>query len=347
VRDQRLQAIHRISKLLAGFDDVRRIFGKALDFVAKALSLDSAMLIESEEGASHTTVWHRAGKKSSPHSATVKVPLRVAHRPLLGELRVEGERLDKNDLLFIKTVGNQLAIALERERAETHGPTQKILSMVSHDLRNPIGTILMGSDLLLSQGAAPESVARLTRAARRMLRLIEDLLDFASMEAGAFAVKRAPQNPGSIVLEAKTSFEPTALEKGLRLTSHIDPNLPKISCDRDRLLRVFFQLVGNATKVTARGGEIALRAEARAQDVLFAVKDGGPGISAQDATHLFEPYWRGDEAHESGIGLGFAIARGIVQAHGGLMWVESELGGGSTFYFTIPNDFAPTRTVLA
>ncbi|HJX63449.1 MAG TPA: HAMP domain-containing sensor histidine kinase, partial [Polyangia bacterium] len=166
--------------------------------------------------------------------------------------------------------------------------------------------------------------------------LIEDLLDFASIEVGRLALKRQPQDPGSIIQETLASFEGIAQDKELQLTADADPHLPKVHCDRDRILQVLSNLVGNATKATAEGGHITLRVEARGHELLFAVSDNGPGISEEDVKHLFERYWRSGEAEYKGTGLGLAIARGIVNAHGGRIWVESELGHGATFLFTIP-----------
>jgi signal transduction histidine kinase len=233
--------------------------------------------------------------------------------------------------------------ALAAENARLYGEAQQavrvreqLLAIVSHDLRNPLATILMTADSLAQKGAHPQAVGRIQRASKRMLRLIEDLLDFASIEAGRLVMKRQPQDPTSIIQETLASFEGVAQEKGLQLTADVAPHLPKVFCDLDRILQVLSNLVGNATKATAEGGHITLRVEARGHEVLFAVSDNGPGISEEDIKHLFERYWRSDEAEYKGTGLGLAIASGIVSAHGGLIWAESELGRGSTFLFTIP-----------
>jgi signal transduction histidine kinase len=194
----------------------------------------------------------------------------------------------------------------------------------------------MTADSLAQKGAHPQAVGRIQRASKRMLRLIEDLLDFASIEAGCLVMKRQPQDPSSIIQETLASFEGVAQEKGLQLTADVEPQLPKVFCDFERILQVFSNLVGNATKVTAEGGHITLRAEARGHEVLFAVSDSGPGISEEDRKHLFERYWRSEEAEYKGTGLGLAIVSGIVSAHGGRIWAESELGRGATFLFTIP-----------
>jgi signal transduction histidine kinase len=223
------------------------------------------------------------------------------------------------------------------------GTREQILTIVSHDLRNPLGNILMATALLAKSGAPEEqrpgiaqAVGRIERAARRIQRLIDDLLDFASIEAGQLAIKREPQDAGSMIHETLASFESVAPEKRLQWTAKVEPHLPNVYCDRDRILQVLSNLVANATKATAEGGHITLRVEAHGPDLLFAVADDGSGISEADVKHLFERYWRGDDPQYAGTGLGLSIARGIVSAHGGRIWAESELGRGATFLFTVP-----------
>jgi len=169
-----------------------------------------------------------------------------------------------------------------------------------------------------------------------MQRLIEDLLDFASIETGNLAITCELHDPRALIDETLASFENTAQENHLLLTAEVEPCFPQISCDRDRILQVLSNLVGNAAKVTPAGGHITLRVAAREQELLFSVTDDGPGISEDDLKHLFERYWRGDEVRYKGTGLGLAIAAGIVAAHGGRIWAQSRLGHGATFWFSVP-----------
>jgi len=213
---------------------------------------------------------------------------------------------------------------------------EQILAIVSHDLRNPLGAILLTTNALAKKGTLPEAVGRIQRAAERMRRLIEDLLDFASIEAGHLAIRRLPQDPGAMLQETLASFEGVAQDKGLQMTADVEPLLPKVFCDHDRILQVLSNLVGNATKATPEGGHVSLRVEARGDEVLFSISDDGPGIGPEDLEHLFERYWRGDDVEYNGTGLGLAIARGIVTAHGGRIWAESALGHGAKFLFAVP-----------
>ena len=220
---------------------------------------------------------------------------------------------------------------------------EHVLAVVSHDLKSPVATVLLTAAGLAKNGAPSEkdgglsqAAGRIERAAARMRRLIDDLLDFASMEAGRFAVAREPQDAGSMILETFVSYEAMSQTKHLRLTTLVEPSLPKVYADRDRILQVLSNLASNATKATAAGGNVTLRVEARGSDLLFAVEDDGPGISEEDVAHLFERYWRSGSAPYKGTGLGLAIAQGIVAAHGGRIWAESQLGRGAKFLFTIP-----------
>jgi signal transduction histidine kinase len=248
-------------------------------------------------------------------------------------------------------VRREHAEALAVENARLYEQAQQavrgrdhILAIVSHDLKNPLGTIMMAAGVLsrgkpLHELTRPEldaAVGRIRRSAERMLRLIEDLLDFASIEVGKFAIKRQPCAPGSMIDETLASFDGVAQQKKQRLTAEVARDLPEVYCDHDRILQVLSNLVGNASKATPEGGAITLRAEMRGDEVVFVVSDNGPGISEADIAHLFERYWRSGEAEYKGSGLGLAIARGIVVAHGGKIWVESALGLGATFLFTVP-----------
>jgi signal transduction histidine kinase len=256
----------------------------------------------------------------------------------------ERERLVAEDL---RRTSERLAI----ENAQLYQQAQlairmreQILTIVSHDLKNPLATILLTADVLSRRGASEErrrglplAVGRLRRAADRMLRLIDDLLDFASIETGRLAINREPQYPGPLIEETLASFESAAQAHQVHLTGEIQADLPQLLCDRDRILQVFSNLIGNAIKVSPKGGHITLHVEAHGAETRFAVSDEGPGIGPDDLQHLFERYWRSDHVVYKGTGLGLAIARGIVAAHGGRIWAESELGRGATFRFSVPN----------
>jgi signal transduction histidine kinase len=175
-----------------------------------------------------------------------------------------------------------------------------------------------------------------------MNRLIRDLLDFASIQGGRLSVNPRVQLAGDIVTEVLEALEPLAAPKGLRLT-HETPAELRVSCDHDRVVQLFSNVVGNAIKFSPDGGTIVVSAAPDGKLVRFGVADGGPGIPADELPHVFDRYYQAQRKNRDGIGLGLAIARGIVEAHGGRIWVESPTvavpaagGPGSVFYFTLP-----------
>jgi signal transduction histidine kinase len=288
----------------------------------------------------------------------------VQHHRLLGKFMVYSDRprtFTARDLRIASTVSVHVGHAIQRrldaaalarslaeERAareladEAIRAREEILSVVSHDLRNPLGAVLLGAAGLLGidPGAkhAPRVRAhaeRIQRQAERMARLIEDLVDFAGIQAGRLAIDRGAHDPRDIIGEASDMFEPIAVERGLRFAAELDPELPRVDCDRERAVQVLSNLLANAVKVTARGGEVAVGAQRRDADVVFWVRDSGPGIPADDLPRLFERYWRSPTTPYKGAGLGLSIAKGIVEAHGCRIWAESALGTGSTFLFSL------------
>jgi len=228
---------------------------------------------------------------------------------------------------------------LYREAKQAVADRQHVLGVVSHDLRNPLNTILLAAEALKEDEASPELRARasvmITRAAKRMNRMISDLLDVNSLEAGRLALNVLPQDPRSVVDEVVQMFAPQAASRGLDLLTETPADLPLVRGDRHRLVQVLANLVSNAFKATAEGA-VKIRLEHRGQDVVFAVIDHGPGVPEDVLSSIFEPYWRADKATYKGTGLGLAIVRGIVEGHGGRVWIESEPGQGAAFLFTIP-----------
>nr|WP_228530669.1 MULTISPECIES: HAMP domain-containing sensor histidine kinase [Myxococcaceae] len=232
---------------------------------------------------------------------------------------------------------------LYREAQEAVRTREEVLGIVSHDLKNPLGAMRLSAALLAQMAPADEAGARMRkhlatmeRSVERMDRLIRDLLDFARLRGGRLALEPHPQDVGRLLNDALTLLEPLAVQKGLQL--HIAPTAPglEVSCDRDRTFQVFSNLVGNAIKFTPEGGRVEVRARGASGWVHFQVRDTGPGIPQSAQPHLFEPYWQAEETAHQGAGLGLYITRGIVEAHGGTLWVESTPGEGATFHFTLP-----------
>jgi len=166
--------------------------------------------------------------------------------------------------------------------------------------------------------------------------MIGDLLDFASIEAGRLSIVASPHELAGIIEEATASVEAIAQKRRVTLIAAPALGLPQIQCDRDRILQVITNLVGNALKNVPAGGSVWLRARVDGDEAVVSVCDTGPGIALANQKHLFERYWRSPDASYKGTGLGLAIAQGLVEAHRGRIWVESKLGHGATFSFTVP-----------
>jgi signal transduction histidine kinase len=217
----------------------------------------------------------------------------------------------------------------------------QVLGVVAHDLRNPLSTILtqvwaLKRDPLELERRSRKPLEVIERAARRMNRLIEDLLDVALMEAGQLTIERAQLSASGLVVEAVEMQRPLASSSSIELRVEVDPDVPDVLGDRDRLLQVFENLIGNAIKFTNAGGRITAGAASRDEDVVFRVADTGCGIASENLPRVFDRFWQATRAGRQGAGLGLAITKGIVEAHGGRIWVESTAGSGSTFFFAIP-----------
>lgn len=230
--------------------------------------------------------------------------------------------------------------AREAERA-TH-VRDDVLAVVSHDLRNPLNLVFTSSSFLLDVAADDlpklhhEQLTMIRRAAGQMNRLIQDLLEVSSVEAGHFPMELHTEPVEPLVREACTLLEHAAASKSIHLSCRFDEAAPRVHADRERVLQVFGNLLGNAVKFTPDGGEVRVSADRVDGFVRFSVTDTGAGIAEDELSHVFDRFWQARRSRDGGAGLGLAIARGIVKAHGGEMWAESTLGQGSTFSFTLP-----------
>jgi signal transduction histidine kinase len=190
--------------------------------------------------------------------------------------------------------------------------------------------------LAATDGESLQKSARvILRSSERMLHLIGDLMDFSQLEFGSLKVEREPVVAKEVIEESFETLRPVALEKGLALTADASEDLV-VHGDRERMLQILSNLVGNAIKFTPRDGAISVRAERDGQEARFSVSDTGPGIEEQELPQIWERFWRSKRATEEGIGLGLAIAKGLVEAQGGRIGVESTRNAGTTFYFTLP-----------
>jgi PAS domain S-box-containing protein len=218
-----------------------------------------------------------------------------------------------------------------------------LLATVSHDLRSPLSAIAVSAKLLIRLlTAADEATSRrqaetISRAAARMTRFVDDLLTASTLEAGRLTVTLRRERLEPIVAEALDQLAPVAAESELTITSELAAGLPEVLCDRDRVHQVLANLLANAAKFTPPGGRITVAVARHGNEVQISVSDTGRGIPAAVIPHVFEQFWTADgEAGRRGIGLGLYICRGIVDSHGGRIWVDSPPGAGARLTFSLP-----------
>jgi signal transduction histidine kinase len=235
----------------------------------------------------------------------------------------------------------RLARALARQEAAVR-QRDEVLAIVAHDLRNPLDRISTSVSMLMEDTLDASSRSRLLDVVKRtttgMNQLVRDLLDAASIDAGRLALDRRSTDAGSIVQIACELFQSQASARALQLECRASD--AAVEADQGRILQALGNLLGNAIRLTPSGGRIVLGVEPNDDVVHFFVSDTGPGIPEEDQEHLFERFWQAKRGRRGGAGLGLAITKGIVEAHGGRIWVDSAPGQGSTFHFTIP---APAR----
>ena len=243
----------------------------------------------------------------------------------------------QDDLSWAEALADRCAVAIEnaglyRASVEATQLRDQVLGVVAHDLRNPLSTILMQTSI--SKSGKPIEVIR--RAATRMNRLIQDLLDVSLIETGQLPIHRARLSGGELVVEAVETQKILAASSSIELRLDLERGVPDVWGEHDRLLQVLENLIGNAIKFSTAGGLITVGAAPRDQEVLFWVADTGPGIAPGSLPHVFDRFWQATKGDRRGAGLGLPIAKGIVEAHGGHLWVESTLGRGSIFFFSLP-----------
>lgn len=255
-----------------------------------------------------------------------------------------GQIFTQDDLALFRSVAQQAALALisaemyqaaERARRER----EEVLAIVSHDLKNPLNTVGFAVAILgmpdVPEARRTEQVRVISRAAREMNELIERLLDAARIDSGRFHVDPAPESLDALIAEALRRAAPAAEQAGVRCPPP-SPCGAVVLADRGRLLQVFANLLSNAISFSPPDGTVRIAIELEPDEARITVRDEGPGIDLETQRHIFDRYWQARRSGRSGAGLGLSIARGIVEAHGGRIGVESRPGHGSSFHFTVP-----------
>ena len=252
------------------------------------------------------------------------------------------------DRAFMMGLAHQCGQALDRARLyaeakELARSREELLAIVAHDLRNPLSALTTSTALIrraMSTTPAPAQLqSRLNsieRSAQRMNHLIQDLLDLARFQAGTLVLRQEHHTAQELLQDVLDSHAMLASEKALQLQVAPMSLETRVRCDRDRLLQVFSNLVGNAIKFTPEGGKILLSVSSHSEGVVFSVQDTGPGIASENLPRIFHRFFQVEPANRNGVGLGLSIVQAIVDAHGGTLSVESTPGQGTIFRFVLP-----------
>jgi len=319
--------------------------GSADDVVVKASQAADEVLQSARDSADE--------KAPQPRTRAV-----IEERTLADDaLRIERSSADESIRKEREERGRALRnlLRLEREETDQHLLTERgrsdealntrdiFLAMVSHDLRTLLGGIAMNAAMLAREtdnaGDGKTGVAARTatiqRLTARMNRLIGDLVDVASIEAGKLQVAPTDGDLRSLVRESAEIFQASAEARGIQLEEIGGPALPA-RFDHERLLQVVANLIGNAIKFSTSGTRISIRADRGSGETRIAISDAGPGIPAENLEAIFGRFWQVGRHDRRGLGLGLYISRCSVEAHGGRIWAESGPAKGSTFFFTVP-----------
>jgi signal transduction histidine kinase len=235
----------------------------------------------------------------------------------------------------------------EKERgARTHAEEvararEETIAVVSHDLRNPMTSIAAHAGLLRRQleanppDGALDRVDAIQHAVERMNSLVRDLLDTARIRSGRLAVDFHDEDVVVLVRQAAELLAPSFAEKRQRLELRLPEHAALVVCDRGRILQVLSNLLGNAAKFSPPASTISIQLDIQADEITIAIRDSGRGIPDEQLPHIFDPYWQAAPQRREGLGLGLAIAKGIIEAHGTRIWAESRPGVGTQFCFTL------------
>jgi signal transduction histidine kinase len=256
-------------------------------------------------------------------------------------------RFAGSDLAVAEDLALRIGTAIERaqlynQAREAVQARQDILAFVSHDLKNSLMSLFLNVEMLTRSAPRDErrrgwkQLDRIRRGVTQMQRMIEDLLDVGSIESGRLAIDSREHEIGELFADAVEMSAPLIHDKRIEIKIETPPPPFKVRCDRERMMQVFSNLIGNAVKFVPERGTIVLSAAASGASALVAVRDTGPGIPPARLPHLFQRYWQADETARKGRGLGLFITKGIVEAQGGVIWAESQVGTGSTFFITLP-----------
>jgi two-component system sensor histidine kinase KdpD len=375
-RERRTAALYAMSRELASTRGVDELLQIARRHIADVFGTAVAVLLPGSDGrlvlrgdaefpmdtselaVSRWVYEHRQpaglGTATLPGAKALHLPL-IAPRGPLGVLAVRPADPDAFDspeqLHQLETFANQMALAIERARVadeaqdaevriEAERLRNSILASVSHDLRTPLSTITGAASTLLESGAKLDDTTRrellesIREEGDRLNRLVQNLLEMTRLESGAVELHRE-SHPVEEVIGAALNRLGKRLE-GRRVTTRVPPDLPLVSIDDVLIEQVLVNLLDNALKYTPPGTAIAINATPTDRGVTIEVADRGPGLPRGEEDHVFDKFYRPASSKGPGAGLGLAICRGIIDAHGGRIWAHNLPEGGVAFLFTLP-----------
>ena len=297
--------------------------------------------------AETTDATYREALIAMKPKAALYLPL-IARGELIGALSLfrESRGFDRDEISFAEDLARLTALAMDNARLPDEvwsslRARNEMIGIVSHDLRNPVAAVKMLSAAVLRAGdrnteANAENIALMCQAAEQMDALIRDLLDVSRLDAGGLRVDPEAIDARELIVESLKTLAPLAEEQSIHFVTELPASLPKVLADRERIQQALSNLVGNAIKFTPAGGTITVRAETAPESVEVSISDTGKGISPDDLPRVFERYWQSDRTVRHGAGLGLPIAKGIVEAHGGRIWIESSADAGTRVTFELP-----------
>ena len=273
----------------------------------------------------------------------------------LGALTFGSTRTDRfyhqQDLTLARELARSASLAIDnarlyREAKQALAARDEVLGVVSHDLRNPVNRVRLAAEMLTElpelSGRADRTAAMIVRAADEMNRLIGDLLDVNRIEAGHLSVEMGQTALDALLDRLEEAHTPAAEEKGLVWeVDHCEEPIT-LEVDEGRILQALGNLIGNAIKFTPEGGTVRIVVELDGGTVRIGVQDTGPGMDEEQLAHVFDRFWQSQRGDRRGVGLGLAIALGIVEAHGGRIDMKSELGTGTIAWVELPLNRPPS-----
>jgi signal transduction histidine kinase len=327
-------------------DDVASAERDADEVVDQAREVADAVLSDTRLKADQESLRTPPAKAEAVVDERAKADRVVRLERASADVALDSDRKEQADTLATLLVHERAAtdayLLTERDRADDAvAHRDDFLGMVAHDVRNLLNGVVLNLGLLRAGDGEPEphvaaAADRIQRYVGRMNRLIDDLVDITSIDAGKLAIVPVEGDAVALLTEAMETFQAAAREKGVTLSAEVLASPLRAPFDHDRLLQVFANLIANAIKFTPSGGHVVIRLEAPRGLIRFCVSDTGVGIPASMLEAIFERFWQAGENDRRGMGLGLYISKSIVDAHQGRIWAESEMGKGTCVYFTLP-----------